>query len=120
MNRKSLSLTIVAAALGMAAGCSREPVAQELIGSWATDVPAYKDRGFRITEDSLFLQTNAAVTEPYRIKTISSHEESGRVRYDMKYENVLRAYDMRIYYYPTEGVVRMANRENMIWKKKTS
>jgi hypothetical protein len=105
-------------AMMMLGACGKASVPDELIGAWGTTTAQYADRGFRLTPDSLYLITGPGGHEAYRVKAVARRDERDRRRYDVTYANDIRKFDLRLYYHPAEGVVRLASRNQMVWTRR--
>ena len=100
------------------AGCHSDVRTPELTGEWSADAPQYRDRGLRITDDSIILGVGPGLNDAYRLRAVDRTTERDRVRFDITYTNAVgRKHDFRVYYYPAEQVLRLGSRANVVWRQ---
>jgi hypothetical protein len=114
--KRFATFAILVSAVAVSACAPDVPI--DIVGHWTTADPTYADRGFRIAEDSVFLEVGPGAVEGYRVRSVRRTEQPGRTQFDIRYENRYRTYDMRIYYHPSDGV-RLASRPSILWSRAT-
>jgi hypothetical protein len=117
----ALATTLVLAAVLLpgAFGPDIDPAAtNEIRGSWATDAPAYAERGFDITGDSIRLHQGGGIRVRYPIRAIERVERDDRVEYTVTYESIVQKFDFRFDYIPAEQpTIRLPRQPHIVWTR---
>lgn len=102
------------------AACGVAPeVPGELIGTWGTESPPYRDRSFEISPDTIRFDTGGGERTAHPIGKLEAREEDGRVAYDLEYDSRGRTYTFSFVWEPP-GVIVFRNQPGMEWRRTTS
>jgi hypothetical protein len=96
--------------------CSESAVPDRLIGTWYTDVESHADRRFRVTHDSLFLETAPGVMQAYRITAVRHYGGTGERAIRIDYERQGLDNTLRLQLDADSALVRLASRPSMVWR----
>jgi hypothetical protein len=96
--------------------CAESAVPDRLIGTWYTDVESHADRRFRVTHDSLFLETAPGVMQAYRITAVRHYGGTGERAIRIDYERQGLDNTLRLQLDADSALVRLASRPSMVWR----
>ena len=115
MNRLPVLAFLLTSAL--VGACAEAEVPSGLVGTWATSAASHADRTFRITPDSLFLDSGPGVQQAYRITSVKRYGWAGGGGIRIDYERGDLANTLRLEMNSDSAFVRLANRREIIWRR---
>lgn len=121
---KSKRFLTAFAILSLLYGCSgqkKTALPRELVGVWKTSDPKYAGCFFELTEDEIIFGIKDGEVNRYAIKKIKIKKKPNekRILHTISYEDELGLeYKLPFYHYPeNNGVIRLKNQKQFVWKK---
>ncbi len=111
------TIALFAAACGPAV--TEVPMPRALIGHWTTSNPAYANRYFEFSADTLVLGTSALTSERYAISRVLQDQDDTGVLYTVEYADTLGGdYAMSFYFDAAGRTLRLENQTQFTWRKR--
>ena len=120
---KAAALALAAVVLPLQLSCDgavRDPVPDELLGTWTTDNERYADRALQFTESSILFHTGPGKFElaGFGIVDIQVEElDNGRRTYDVGYAEETGVTRFELDYEPIREIVQLKNQPLVIWTR---
>jgi hypothetical protein len=113
------------AVLALVAGCDRSEerlIAREIHGTWVAPAGSHEDRGFTITEDSIYLLQSGGIVAGHRIEEVARLQRPDHAAYTVRYRGATDAPELRFGYYATQGepYIQIRNQRESIWRRVSS
>ena len=98
------------------------PMPPALMGRWTTTNPAYADRYFELSANTIVLGTGARTRARYSVSRVLHDQDDEGVLYTVEYTDSLGGdYAMSFYFDAARGgAVRLKNQLQITWRKATS
>lgn len=115
---------VVLAVTAATSGCDNELEAalpDQLIGTWVTDHPRYRDRGFEISEDVIVFYTGPGIGDftAHPILATLSEDRGSATIYRFRYrgsDGAALTFSLRLDP-QEEGIVRLPNQPLITWRR---
>lgn len=114
---RKLSLTLLSCAVLVSSVACAEPVVPDrLLGTWFTNAESHADRRFRITPDSLYLETAPGVMQAYGITSVTHFgwTGDGGIRIDYERQGLSSTFRLRLD--ADSALIRLDSRPSMVWR----
>ena len=98
----------------------RDPVPEELLGTWTTDNERYADRALQFTQNSILFHTGPGKFElaGFGIVDIQVEEtDNGRRTYDIGYAEETGVTRFELLFEPIRETLRLKNQPLLIWTR---
>lgn len=90
----------------------------QIRGAWVTDAPAYAERGFDISGDSIRLHQGGGIKVRYPIRSVERVERDDHFEYTVTYESIVQEFEFRFDYHPAERpTIRLPRQPNVVWTR---
>ena len=97
----------------------RDPVPEQLIGTWQTSMATHAGSTMEISEYTLVFTSDRGVDTRSRIVGCKTFSEKGQTVYQLSYQDQYKnEYQLYLLYDPTDGgIVRFKNQPHLDWKR---
>lgn len=115
--RRARTFVLLLGLVALCAGCGRDPVPGELLGTWSTDAPLYADRNFHVEPDTIRFETGEGATTSHPIEGVSVRPgDGGGALYEIEYGSGGATYRFS-FYRDGSGTVVFRNQPRMRWRR---
>ena len=119
---KQIIIAILLATAPCASACgpsvTQVPMPEGLMGRWTTTDPAYADRYFEFSANSIVLGTGARTRARYIVTRVLQDQDDRGVLYTVEYTDSLGGdFAMTFYFDANRGWVHLKNQLQITWRR---